>query len=51
MVETHEGDWARLVGSEGKSLKREEILPVNGRPRGWVDSRRLGVLFIEVVDS
>ncbi len=40
-VETHEGDWARLVGSEGKSLKREEMLPVNGRPRGWVDSRRL----------
>ena len=50
-VEIHEGAWARLVGSGGKSLRREEMLPINSRPREWVDSRRLGVLFIEVVDS
>ncbi len=40
-VEIHVGAWARLVGSGGKSLKREEMLPINGRPFGWVDSQRL----------
>ena len=31
-VEIHVGAWARLVG---------EMLPVNGRPRGWVSAQWL----------
>ncbi len=33
-IEIQVGAWARLVGSE-------EMLPANGRPRGWVDAQRL----------
>ncbi len=43
-VEIHVGAWARLVGSEEMlpvNGRPRGMLPANGRPRGWVDAQRL----------